>query len=98
MSSKERHNSQTLSTRFIRSRVVVRNLFQYPPFQISVGVLLVAKFNMSAFESQMRDSLLLDDGRPSKITEVIDIADVLFLIIFTVELVLIFMVIGCQNF
>lgn len=70
MSSKERHNSQTLSTRFIRSRVVVRNLFQYPPFQISVGVLLVAKFNMSAFESQMRDSLLLDDGRPSKITEV----------------------------
>ena len=36
----------------------------------------------------MRDSLSMEDGRPSKISEVIDIADVLFLIIFTVELVL----------
>ncbi len=86
--AKKRHNSQTLSARFIRSRVVVRSLFQYPPFQISVGVLLVANFIMSAFEAQMRDSLVLDDGRPSKIAEVLDIADVLFLIVFTVELAL----------
>jgi hypothetical protein len=54
-----------------------------------VGILLVANFAMSAFEAQMRDSLVLDDGiSPSQIAVILDVADVAFLVIFTLELVL----------
>jgi hypothetical protein len=54
-----------------------------------VGILLVANFAMSAFEAQMRDSLVLDDGiSPSQIAVILDVADVAFLVIFTVELAL----------
>jgi hypothetical protein len=87
--AKTRHNSQTLNARFIRSRLLVRSLFKCSPFQICVGILLVANFAMSAFEAQMRDSLVLDDGiSPSQIAVILDVADVAFLVIFTLELVL----------
>ena len=86
--AKARHKSHTLNARFIRSRLFVRRLFKSSLFQIGVGILLISNFAMSAFEAQMRESLVLDDGSPSTTAAFLDIADVAFLVIFTVELAL----------
>jgi hypothetical protein len=60
--AKTRHKPQTLNARFIRSRLFVRSIFKSSPFQIGVGILLISNFAMSAFEAQMRESLVLEDG------------------------------------
>jgi hypothetical protein len=86
--AKHRQESTTIGAYFWRSRLVVRGLFLWTPFQFAVGVLLVTNFVMSGLEAQMGSDLTLDDGSPSRIAVVLEFSDKFFLIIFTVELAL----------
>ena len=85
--AKCRQQSQTLFAKFARSRLVVRALFLWKPFQMTVGALLAANFAMSGLEAQMGDSLTLDDGSPSQIAVTLAFSDKFFMSIFTIELV-----------
>jgi hypothetical protein len=87
-SGKHRQESTSMGAYFWRSRLVVRGLFLWKPFQFAVGVLLVTNFVMSGLEAQMGSDLTLDDGSPSRIAVALEFSDKFFLIIFTVELAL----------
>jgi hypothetical protein len=86
--AKRRRQGESLFTQFGRSRLVVRALFAWTPFQTTVGGLLVANFAFSAMEAQAGDNLTLEDGSPSQIAKALAFSDNFFISIFTIELVL----------
>ena len=77
--AKRRRQGDSFATQFGRSRLVVRALFAWSPFQTTVGMLLIANFAMSAMEAQAGDSLTLEDGSPSQIAETLALSDIFFL-------------------
>jgi voltage-gated sodium channel len=86
--ARQRHQSQTLSAKFARSRVYVRALFDWVPFQVVVGVILVVNFGLEIFKNQRQEMLVDDNGDPTPLSAKLDIVDTSFLVIFTTELFL----------
>ena len=86
--AKQRHQSQALSAKFARSRVYVRALFDWVPFQVVVGVILVVNFGSEVFKNQRQDMLVEDIGNRTPLSAKLDIVDTSFLVIFTTELFL----------
>jgi voltage-gated sodium channel len=78
----KRHQSKSLRAMFARSRLAVRALFQWLPFQLMVGVLLVLNFAMELYKSQTRDEVVTGDPSLKFMAR----GDLAFLIIFSLEL------------
>jgi hypothetical protein len=86
--AKNRHQSQTSSAKFARSRLAVRALFEYTPFQLVIGAMLIVNFALEVCKNQLQDILVDHDGRDTQIAATFAIADNFFLVVFTIELFL----------
>jgi hypothetical protein len=78
---------KTFSAKLARSRLHVRALFDWVPFQVMIGVVLVVNFGLEIFKTQLQD-ILVDDNGPTPLSSKLDIVDTAFLVIFTIELFL----------
>jgi len=83
-----RARDQSFFGKFRRSRICAKTLFHSPAFQSTVAVLLIANFCANLIEAEMTEKLINDDGSPSQVQQVLDIADHIFTGLFTAELAL----------
>ena len=82
-----RARDQSFSGKFRRSRICAKMLFHSPTFQSTVAVLLISNFCANLIEAEMTEKLI-NDGSPSQVQQVLDIADHIFTGLFTAELAL----------
>jgi len=68
--AKERHQSQTISAKFARSRLAVGALLDWLPFQIIVGVILVVNCALEVYKMQAQDILFDYLGHPTQIAAI----------------------------
>jgi hypothetical protein len=68
--AKERHQSQSISAKFARSRLAVGALLDWLPFQIIVGVILVVNFALEVCKTQAQGILFDYLGHPTQIAAI----------------------------
>ena len=76
----------SLCSIFGRSRARAKIIFNSPPFQSSVAILLVANFCANLIEAQMAGTLVDENGSPTQAQRILDLADLTFTSLFTAEL------------
>ena len=86
--AKGRHQSQTIAAKFARSRLAVGGRFDWLPFQITVGMILVVNFGLEVYKRQAQDILFDDLCHPTQMAAIFEYADEAFLVIFSLELFL----------
>ena len=70
--AKERHQCQTTSAKFARSRLVVGAPLAWLPFQIIVDVILVVNFGLEVYKTQAQDIFFHDLGHPTQIAAILE--------------------------
>ena len=74
----QRRRPKTLSAKFARSRIAVQTLFDWFPFQIIVGLILIVNFAIEIFKGQCQEFLVDADGHPSHLAAAFDLSDTVF--------------------
>ena len=83
----ENQRNASLYATFKRSRLAVRAAFQTTAVQVFVAILIVLNFFVNAYEAQMADKLLNEDGSLGEAAKLLETVDVAFTTVFTLELI-----------